>query len=77
LHPGPVVLPVRLAHGHRATTGVRWVSGPVYSGSRKLEAVSLSVSIGSTLLRAPLAATLYGPAGKPAPFDQSPLRAAA
>jgi hypothetical protein len=29
MHPGPVMLPVRLGAGHQAETDLRWVAGPV------------------------------------------------
>src|SRR5579871_2646166 len=34
MHPGPVMLPVRLAAGHLATADLRWVSGPVFPQNR-------------------------------------------
>lgn len=75
MHPGPVVLPVRLAAGHRATTELRWVSGPVFPRNRAVRAARITVEIGSGTLTAPLTATLYGPAGHAVPFEQAPLRA--
>ena len=75
MHPGPVMVPVRLAGGHRAATLLRWVSGPVFPSNRRLRVTSLVVRFGGVPLRAPLAATLYGAAGSAVPFDQPPLRA--
>jgi hypothetical protein len=76
MHPGPVMVPVRLAAGPRAAIDLRWVSGPVFDRSRSVSAQSVTVRIGAGLLRAPLGATLYGPAGRPVTFDQSPAQAA-
>jgi hypothetical protein len=76
MHPGPVVLPVRIAAGHRATTDLRWVSGPVFTNNRQLGAASISVRIGSGTIRAPLKATLFGDAAKGVTFEQPPLTAA-
>lgn len=75
LHPGPQATPVRLAAGGRAAIDLRWVSGPVYPANRRVAAASVSVRIGRARLTAPLAAVLYGPAGRAVPFDQAPARA--
>jgi hypothetical protein len=76
MHPGPVMLPVRLGGGHSAVAEMRWVSGPVFAQNRSVRAASVSVRIGGATLRAPLKAVLYGEAGKAVAFDQTPLRAA-
>lgn len=73
MHPGPVVVPVTLAPGASARTGLRWVSGPVYEHNRPYTAVRASVRIGGGTIRVPLRATLNGEAGKPVGFDQPPL----
>jgi hypothetical protein len=75
LHPAPVMLPVRIAGGHRAAIDLRWVSNPVYTSNDSIHAGSVTVEIEGTVLRAPLTATLYGQKGKPITFDQMPLRA--
>ena len=75
MHPGPVMVPVRLAAGHRAATELRWVAGPVFPHSRRIRAARVSVKIGAGTLSAPMAATLYGAVGQPATFEQAPLRA--
>jgi hypothetical protein len=75
MHPGPVMVPVRLAAGHRAATELRWVSGAVFSHSRVVRAASVTVRVGTAMLHAPLTAMLYGTAGKPVTFDQTPIRA--
>ena len=76
MHPGPVMIPVRLAAGHRATIELRWVSGPVYPANRSITAKSVGVRIGQTLVRAPLKAVLFGPLGHPVTFQQTPLQVA-
>ncbi|WP_431312142.1 DUF4232 domain-containing protein [Sphingomonas immobilis] len=63
MHPGPVLLPVRIAGGHRAVADIRWVSGPVFDHSRRTQAATISLRIGKTLVRAPLKAVLYGERG--------------
>lgn len=75
MHPGPVMVPVRLAAGHRAAAEIRWVAGPVFPRSRRVRATWISVKIGAGTLTAPLAATLYGAVGQPVTFEQTPLRA--
>lgn len=75
MHPGPVMLPVRVAAGHRVAMEIRWVSGPVFGHNRSMRSAKVTVKVGSRTLAAPLMATLYGEAGKPATFEQSPLRA--
>jgi hypothetical protein len=75
MNPGPVMVPVRLAGGHRAVTELRWVSGPVFPRNRSLRAARVTVKIGAGVVRAPLTAVLYGEAGMPVAFSQTPLRA--
>lgn len=75
MHPGPVMIPVRIGGGHRATIDLRWVSGPVYPHSRSIRAAGVGVQVGAGVLRAPLRAVLYG-AGDPILFDQTLARAA-
>ena len=74
MHPGPVVVPVRLGRGHRAVTDLRWVSGPVFPQSRSVRSTMVTVRIGTVMLRAPLPAVLYGDVKKPVTFEQTPLR---
>jgi hypothetical protein len=71
MHPGPVMLPHPLAAGQSAMIDLRWVSGPVFPASRSLHAAQVSVLVGKGMLRAPLKAVLYGPAGQTVTFDQS------
>lgn len=75
MQPGPVMVPVRLAAGHRVFTDLRWVSGPVFAHNRSVRAASVLVRIGSGTLRAPLAVVVFADRGKPISFDQTPLRA--
>ncbi|WP_068089951.1 DUF4232 domain-containing protein [Novosphingobium rosa] len=76
MHPGPVMVPLRLEKGARAQGTLRWVSGPVYDGSRKLVAARLSVQIGKQWVSMPLKAVLYAPADQGASLDQPPLQLA-
>jgi hypothetical protein len=76
MHPGPVMVPVRLAAGHRAAIILRWVSGAVFDRNRMVNAATVRVQIGAGSIQAGLGSTLYGPAGRPLTFEQSPARAA-
>jgi hypothetical protein len=75
MHPGPAMVPVRLAAGHRAAADLRWISAPVFPHGRSARATTLIVRFGTHDLRVPLKAVLHGAADKPITFDQSPLRA--
>lgn len=75
MHPGPVMVPVRLAGGHRAAAELHWVSGPVYPKSISIRAARLSVRIDRSGLTAPFKAILYGEAGKTISFSQTPFEA--
>jgi len=76
MHPGPVMIPVRLAAGQHATMDLRWTSGPVYPANRKVITATVAVRIGQALVRSPLKAVLFGPAGKPVTYQQTPLQIA-
>jgi hypothetical protein len=65
---------VTVTAGHRAALTLRWTSGAVYGRNRHVNAASVSVRIGAGRVSAPLAAALYGPAGRPVAFDQSVAR---
>lgn len=67
--------PVSIAGGHRAEIEIRWVAGPVYPHSRKLQAAGISLRIGAALLRAPLDAVVYGAVGQSIVIQQTPPRA--
>ncbi|MEH3121592.1 MAG: DUF4232 domain-containing protein [Sphingomonas phyllosphaerae] len=75
MHPGPVIVPIRLAAGHRATTAIRWVAGPVFDQSQSVRATKLRVGIGTGTLTTRMTATLYGERGQRVTFEQPPLRA--
>lgn len=75
MHPGPAMVPVRLAGGHRVAADLRWVSGPVFPHNRRLRASTISARIGNSALSAPLKAVFYGETGRRVAFDQTPLRA--
>ena len=76
MHPGPVMVPVGLAPGAEATATLYWVSGPVYTKSRCLRPARVTVTFGDVRLQdAWPEDQLCGQAGKPATFDQPPLRA--
>ena len=76
MHPGPAMIPVTIAGGHRATIDLRWVSGPVFDRNRSVRANSVAVRIGVGTVRAPVQAVLYGEPGKPVMFDQTPVQKA-
>lgn len=76
MHPGPVMVPVRLAAGHRARADLRWVSGAVFTRSRSVRSAAVTVTFGAATVRAPLKAVLYGEVGAPVAFEQTPFRAA-
>lgn len=75
MHPGPVMVPVWLAAGHRAATEIRWISGPVFPRSRSVRTSKITVGIGPGTLAVPLHATHYGAIGHAVTFEQTPLHA--
>jgi hypothetical protein len=66
---------LRLGAGHRAEMTLRWVSGPVYPKSRSGHVAEVRIKLGGATLRAPLAADIYGEAGKPIQVERSAWRA--
>ena len=74
MHPGPVMIPVRLGADRTATADLRWVSGPVYPDSRSVPAAVVVVRVAGARLSTRLDAVLYGQAGSPVTFEQTPLR---
>ena len=74
MHPGPVIAPVGLPGGHRATFELTWPYCP--SVGRCARVASVSVSLGSASLRAPASASLGAAPGVPFRFDQPPGRVA-
>jgi hypothetical protein len=69
MHPGPVVLPVRLAPGAVASTPLRWVSGTVFDKTLCYDVLN----VWTLGVHAKLKATICGPAAQPAGIDQPPL----
>ena len=74
MHPGPVMLPVRLPGGKRATADLRWVSGPAWAHSRNVRVSRVFIGLAGGSVRASLAAVIYGDAVGPVTFEQTPLR---
>lgn len=70
---GPAGKSLRIAAGHRASTTLRWISGPVFSHSRSLHASFLTVQIDSGSLRTKIRAVLVGEGRSSAKFDQPVL----
>ncbi len=75
MHPGPVMIPVRLAGGHRAAADLTWIAGPVYASNRPLRVAWVRVAIGGSTLRAKLIDVVDAQPGRAATFFQPPLRA--
>lgn len=75
MHPGPVMVPLRLATGHRAAAEIRWIASPVFPRSRGVLIARLTLNIGIGTISAPLTAQLFGAVGQPVTFEQTPLRA--
>jgi hypothetical protein len=75
MHPGPVMIPVRLAGGHRAATDLSWVTGPVYAQNRALRVGFVQLSLGTGRLRTRFAGVVTIQPGRPGTFIQTPLRA--
>ena len=74
MHPGPVIAPVALPGGHRATFELTWPYCP--SVGRCVRVASVLVSLGSVSLRAPASASLSAAPAGPFRFDQPPGRVA-
>ncbi|KQM23928.1 MULTISPECIES: DUF4232 domain-containing protein [unclassified Sphingomonas] len=75
MHPGPAMVPLRLAAGHRAVAEIRWVAGPVFPRSRSVHVARITLTIGAGAISSPLTAEVFGAVGQPATFEQTPLRA--
>ena len=75
MHPGPVIVPIRLVAGHRAATAIRWLAGPVSDQNQSVRATKLRVEIGTATLTTRMTATLFGERGQRVTFEQPPLRA--
>ena len=75
MHPGPVIVPVRIAPGAAVSTPLRWVTGPVFDHSRCFTPAKLRVTAGAVVLAAPWdGGQVCGEAGAPATFQQPVLR---
>lgn len=72
MHPGPVVVPVRLEAGARAHASLRWVSGEVYDNSRCVEPARVELRFGKQVLEATLQGRLCGEVGQVLSIEQSP-----
>ncbi|HEY4092092.1 MAG TPA: DUF4232 domain-containing protein [Luteibacter sp.] len=73
MHPGPVVVPVRLEPGASARASLRWVSGDVYDNGRCVDASKVELRFGAQVVTTGFSAHLCGESGKPVEFEQSPL----
>ena len=64
MHPGPVVLPIRLEPGSTVRSTLYWVSGPVRDTKDRgvcLETASIGIHEGPSTLNTKLEATICGP----------------
>jgi len=73
MHPGPIVVPVRLEAGASARASLRWVAGEVYDRSRCVDAARVELRIGNQIVGTGFSGRLCGEQGKPVAFEQSPL----
>ena len=75
MHPGPVVIPVRIAPRTVVSTPLYWVTGPVFTHSRCFSPARLRVTAGAAVMQAPWAGgQVCGAAGSDASFRQPVLR---
>ena len=75
MHPGPVVLPIKLAPGATVTTALRWVSGEVYDHSRCVVATRADMKIGTESVTQPFNGRFCGMDGQTIRFEQPVLTA--
>lgn len=75
MRPGLVMIPVRLAAGHRAATDLAWINGPVFAQNKLLRVAYLGVTIGYTNPRRHLADIIDMQPGNAANSNEPPLRA--
>lgn len=73
MHPGPVVVPLRLEAGASARASLRWVAGEVYDRSRCVDPARVELRIGNQIAGTGFRGHLCGEDGKPVTFEQSPL----
>jgi len=74
MHPGPIVLPVRVAPGAEAVTILRWISGEVYDRSRCFTSARVRVRFGATaMIEGPMQAHVCTQGDAPAKVEQPPM----
>lgn len=64
MHPGPVILPIRLKQHETVVSQVRWVSGEVYDHSRCIHPTYVALRVGEQLVRKAFHGQLCGPQEK-------------
>lgn len=74
MHPGPVIVPIVLTGGHRATFELTWPYCPTDGRCARVGAVS--VRFGSISLKARVGASIGAAPAAPFRFDQPPGRVA-
>ena len=70
MHPGPVMVPLKLAPAASAQSGLRWVSGEVYDHSACADVAKTTVKLDAGEVSAPMPAHLCGEAGAAIRFDE-------
>lgn len=74
MHPGPVVVPVRLAPGAEASTPLRWVSGEVYDSSRCVSPARVRVRFGAkAVVEGAVSGRICAPGDASAAVEQPPM----
>jgi hypothetical protein len=73
MHPGPVVVPVRLEPGASARASLRWVAGEVFDRSRCVDPARIELRFGNQTIGTGFSGHLCGEDGKPVAFEQSPF----
>ena len=76
MHPGPVILPIRLSSGHRAVATLRWSTAPIDARGGTLRASGMIMRLGGAQLGVPFPAVLHRVGAGAVRFDQTPFRAA-
>lgn len=75
MHPGPVMVPVLLAPGMSARSGLRWVSGEVYDHNSCADIAKAIVTLDSGNISTPLQGHMCGDATAGIRFDEPWLQA--
>jgi hypothetical protein len=73
MHPGPVVVPVRLEPGASARASIRWVAGEVFTRSRCVDPAHIEIRVGNQTVASGFRGHLCGEDGKSIAFQQSPF----